>query len=182
MAAIGQERIEIGTNLRLRLAPSSPDKTTKKLPATGTITERTDLANTGKLIAFASDCTVTFNSTLTDTNNKDSGVFQSSIPTLLGADVEASFMQPQWDVKAADGNRLNVVDWVDVFLNRQYLWVTFGTAEFKEATIDPVHAGNVVRFWALLSSLPFSQTSHEVATVNVSLQSTGIIYKDDLNT
>ena len=182
MAAIGQERIEIGTNLRLRLAPTSPG-TDKKLPETDTIDKRNTLANTGKLVAFASDCTVTFNSTLTDTNNKDSGVFQSSIPTLLGADVEASFMQPQWaagQTPEAAVDRLNVVDWIDVFLKRQYLWVTYGAATYVDAATDPVHAGNVVRFWALLSSLPFTQPSHEVATTSVSLQSTGIIYRDSI--
>lgn len=179
MAAIGQERIEIGTNIRLRLAPSSPDGTTKKLPDTSTAEARKTLATTGRLVAFAQECNVNFESTLTDTNNKDSGIFQSSVPTLLGANVDATFLQPQWEVEAsADITRLTIKEWFDVFLKRQYLWVTFGTATFTDTATDPVHTGNVIRFWALLSSIPLSQTTHEIATVSVSLQSTGEIYNE----
>ena len=180
MAAIGQERIEIGTNLRLRIAPKSPDAESKKLPETDTQDKRDSLAGTGKLIAFAQDCTVNFEQTLTPTNNKDSGIYASSIVTMKSFTVEASFMTPQWAVTAEDGNRLNVVDWLKVWGDSQYLWVTFGTAEFKDGAIDPVHIGSLARAWALMSNFSVSAASHEVATTNISLQSTGIVYLDSV--
>lgn len=101
MPAIGQEQILVGDELRLYVGSDIQR-------SQGSKTSRDRIP-----IAFASDCTVTYNSELLDANNKDVKVYRTLVPVLLGGTIETTVFQSLWDGGRTEIEDFSVITAVD---------------------------------------------------------------------
>lgn len=167
-----QANLKVGQNFRLRL--SKP--TTEQIRTVENDKTIRDTLTTASLpLIFAQGCSISSNKNFVQTNNKETGIFETNLITSIGLSIDVSSLVQ--DLSVEDTTRFTTDELLALTLTTDFYFAVFGPTTLDAAGVPQFVSG--VKYYktlVLFETDTIDTPSHDLATASFTLRSSGKIH------